>query len=152
MRPEPSSRPPAPGLVQVVADPNVLISAAVTPSGVCAQLLSKLLESPLELVASPLLLAEVERVLWRPRFNLLSPALRASYVEFLRRITRFEADPEGTGGPLVAADPGDAYLLRLTLAGDRRLLVSGDRHLLDLAGDYPIVSPRELLDRLARST
>ena len=148
MQPAPSSRPLASGLVQVVADPNVLISAALTPSGVCAQLVSELLESPLELVASPLLLAEVERVLWRPRFDRLPPALRTSYVEFLRRITSSEADPPPTGGPLVAADPRDDYLVRLTLAGDRRLLVSGDRHLLDLAGDYPIVSPRELLDRL----
>ena len=152
MPPAPSSRPPAPGLVQVVADPNVLVSAAVTPGGVCADLLSKLLEGPLELVASPLLLAEVERVLWRPRFDRLPPALRATCFEFLRRITRLEADPEGTGGHLVAADPRDDYLVRLTLAGDRRLLVSGDRHLLDLAGDYPIVPPRELLDRLARPT
>ena len=148
MPPEPSGSRLAPGLVQVVADPNVLVSAALTPGGVCADLLTKLLESPLELVASPLLLDEVERVLWRPRFDHLPPALRASYVEFLRRITRSEADPPPTGGPLVAADTRDDYLVRLTLAGDRRLLVTGDRHLLDLAGGYPIVSPRELLDRL----
>jgi len=150
MRPEPTSRHPAPGLVQVVADPNVLVSAAVAPDGACAELLSKLLESPLEIVASPLLLDEVERVLRRPRFDLLAPALlRASYVEYLRRIARVEEDPAPTGAHLVNADPGDAYLVRLTLAGDRRLLVSGDQHLLDLAGEYPIVSPRELLDRLA---
>jgi uncharacterized protein len=152
MQPAPSSSHPAAGLVQVVADPNVLVSAALTPGGVCARLVSKLLESPLELVASPLLLAEVERVLWRPRFDRLPPALRASYVEFLRRITRPEADAPPVGAPLVGADPGDDYLVRLTLAGDRRLLVTGDRHLLELAGDYPIVSPRRLLDRLARAT
>jgi predicted nucleic acid-binding protein len=58
MPPAPSSSSPAAGLVQVVADPNVLVAAALTPGGVCAELLSKLLESPLELVASPLLLAE----------------------------------------------------------------------------------------------
>ena len=149
MPPAPSSSSPASGLVQVVADPNVLVSAALTPGGVCADLLARLLEGPLELVASPLLLAEVERVLWRPRFDRLPLALRASYVEFLRRITRSEADPPPTGGPLVAADPRDDYLVRLTLAADRRLLVSGDRHLLELAGGHPIVSPRELLDRLA---
>jgi len=152
MPPAPSGSSPAPGLVQVVADPNVLVSAALTPGGVCADLLSRLLESPLELVASPLLLAEVEWVLRRPRFDRLPPVLRASYVEFLRRITRSEADPRSTGEPLVAADPRDDYLVRLTLAGDRRLLVSGDRHLLELAGEYPIVAPRELLDRLARPT
>jgi len=140
MRPGPSDRHPAPALVRVVADPNVLVSAAVTPSGVCAQLLSRLLESSLEIVASPLLLGEVERVLRRPRFDLLAPALRSSYVEYLRRITRIVEDPPAGGSSLVAADPSDDYLVRLTLAGDR--------HLLDLAGVYPIVSPRELLARL----
>lgn len=149
MRPEPSSRHPAPGLVQVVVDPNVLVSAAVSPSGVCARLLAKLLDSPLEIVASPLLLDEVERVLRRPRFDHLAPALRSSYVAFLHRSARIEEDPAPTGGSLVAADPGDDYLVLLTLAGDRRLLVTGDRHLFDLVGEYPITSPRELLDRLA---
>jgi hypothetical protein len=149
MRPDPSSGHPSPSLVQVVADPNVLVSAAVTPNGACAQLLSKLLESPLQIVASPLLLDEVERVLRRPRFDLLAPALRVSYVEYLRRIARIEEDPPATGVHLVPADPGDDYLVRLTLAGDRRLLVTGDGHLLDLAGEDPIVSPRDLLDRLA---
>ena len=149
MPPAPSSSRLTPGLVQVVADPNVLVSAAVTPNGVCAQILARLLNSPLELVASPLLLDEVERVLWRPRFDQLAPALRASYVAFLHRIARIEEDPVPTEGRLVAADPGDDYLVLLTLAGDRRLLVTGDRHLLDLAGEYPIVSPRELFDRLA---
>ena len=149
MQTEPSSRHPAPGLVQVVPDPNVLISAAVTPNGACAQLLSRLLESPLEIVVSPLLLDEIERVLWRPRFGQIPSALRVSYVEFLRRIAHLEEDITPTGVQLVPADPRDDYLVQLTLAGNRRLLVTGDRHLLDLAGEYLIVSPRELLDRLA---
>jgi putative PIN family toxin of toxin-antitoxin system len=135
--------------VQVVADPNVLVSAVVTPQGVCAELLAKLVESPLGIVVSPLLLDEVERVLGRRRFDRLPAALRAAYIEYLRRITRLEDDPPATRACLVAADPGDDYLVRLTLADSRRLLVTGDRHLLDLAGAYPVVMPRDLLDRLA---
>jgi len=148
MRPEPSSRHPAPALVRVVADPNVLVSAAVTPSGVCAQLLSKLLESSLEIVASPLLLDEVERVLRRPRFDLLAPALRMSYVEYLHRIARIEEDPPASGSPLVATDPGDDYLIALA-AANAALLVSGDEHLLTLADRVPVCSPAAFLARLA---
>lgn len=51
-------------------------------------------------------------------------------------------------GRLVAADPGDDYLVSLALAGVRRLLVSGDGHLLALAGTCPVAPPRDLLDRL----
>ena len=137
-----------PGGVQVVPDPNVLVSAAVTPGGVCAQLLEKLVESPLTIVVSPLLLEEVERVLGRPRFEELGAPLRVGYVQYVQRIAHIEVDPPATEASLVVADPGDDYLVRLTLAHDQRLLVTGDRHLLELASEYPVVSPRELLERL----
>jgi uncharacterized protein len=134
--------------VQLVPDPNVLVSAVVTPGGVCAELVRALDESPLIIVTSPLLLAEVERVLGRPRFSGLPAALRPRYLDFLRRLSTVEDDPPGGGPPLVPADPGDDYLVRLTLAGERRVLVSGDQHLLACADRYPIVAPRAVLDRL----
>jgi putative PIN family toxin of toxin-antitoxin system len=134
--------------VHVVLDPNVLVSAVVTPGGVCARLLGRLVESPIVIVVSPRLLEEVERVLARPRFQAIPAALRAAYVDYLRRSTRVQADPAGEDTILVTADPSDDYLLRLTLADSRRLLVTGDRHLLDLSGPYPIVSPNTLLQRL----
>lgn len=145
----PSSTRRAPSHVQVVADPNVLVSAVVTPRGACAELLGKLVASPLEIVVSPMLLDEVERVLRRRRFADLPTRLRAAYLAYLSRISRLDDDPPAGGAHLVAADPGDDHLLRLTLADDRRLLVTGDRHLLDLADEYPVVAPRDLLERLA---
>lgn len=134
--------------MQVVADPNVLVSAVVTPGGVCARLLDRIVVSPLQLVVSPQLLDEVERVLARPRFAAISPASRAAYVGYLGRIGVVVDDPPAEGASLVAADPGDDYLVRLTLAEDARLLVSGDAHLLALAGTVPVVAPRALLERL----
>jgi predicted nucleic acid-binding protein len=44
-------------------------------------------------------------------------------------------------------DPGDAYLVALAQA-EGAALVSGDRHLLDLAGEQPIYSPRAFLEIL----
>lgn len=137
--------------VQVVPDPNVLVSAAAAPDGVCGKLLDLLARSPLELVTSPLLVAEVSRVLARPTFRAIGDAERAAYLEYVRRIALVEADPPAGGGALVAVDPGDDYLVRLTLAAPERILVSGDPHLLALAGTYPVVSPRALLDRLLAS-
>jgi putative PIN family toxin of toxin-antitoxin system len=134
--------------VQVVADPNVLVSAVVTPGGVCAELLDRLVVSSLQLVVSPQLLDEVDRVLARPRFAAITPASRAAYVRYLERVGVVVDDPPAVGPPLVAADPGDDYLVRLTVAGDARLLVSGDAHLLALAGTVPVVAPRALLERL----
>jgi uncharacterized protein len=139
---------PAPSSVQLVPDPNVLVSAVVTPGGVCAELVRSLDASPLIVITSPLLLAEVERVLARPRFAELPAGLRRRYLDYLRRLSTVEDDPPAGGPPLVPADPGDGYLVRLTLAGERRLLVSGDQHLLACADRYPIVAPRDVLDRL----
>lgn len=45
------------------------------------------------------------------------------------------------------ADPDDDYLAALA-AQERALLVSGDRHLLALADRAPVLTPRDLLDRL----
>jgi putative PIN family toxin of toxin-antitoxin system len=134
--------------VQVVADPNVLVSAVVTPAGVCAELLIRLAASPIRLVVSPLLLAEVRRVLERPRFAAITTEQRARYLGYLASIAVGAEDPAPTGEPLVESDPGDDYLLRLVLGDPSRILVTGDSHLLDLAGTYPIVSPRSLLERL----
>jgi uncharacterized protein len=138
------------GLVQVVADPNVLISAVVTPGGTCARLLAELVSSPVRLVVSPLVLDEVERVLARPKFRAISAAQRTTYIAYLTTIGLAAADPPDDGNTLVARDPGDDYLVRLVQDDPSRILVTCDPHLLELAGTHPVVSPRDLLDRLPR--
>ena len=47
-----------------------------------------------------------------------------------------------------SADRGDDYLLALA-EQERALLISGDQHLLALAGELPILTPRAFLDTLA---
>ena len=133
--------------MQIVPDANVLVSAAVTPEGVCRTLLDALERSPLDIVVSPLLLMEVDRVLQRPRLG----TGETRHLGFLRHVSGLaliEADAPPDPQPLVEADPGDDYLVRLVLAAPDRILVTGDPHLLALAGTYPIVDPRTLLDRI----
>jgi putative PIN family toxin of toxin-antitoxin system len=133
--------------VQIVPDANVLVSAVVTPEGVCGALLGALEGSPLDIVVSPMLLAEVERVLARPKLA-VRPAVRVRFLRHVTGIGLVEADPTPVADVLVEADPGDDYVLRLVLAAPDRILVTGDPHLLTLAGRYPILEPRPLLDRL----
>jgi predicted nucleic acid-binding protein len=49
--------------------------------------------------------------------------------------------------PMRSADPADDYLLA-PAAQEQAALISGDRHLLELAGDLPIFTPREFLGLL----
>ena len=65
---------------------------------------------------------------------------------FLRYAATFKPDPDETA-PIRSRDPGDHYLIALASA-HRVALVSGDRDLLDLAGEIPVLTPRELLDLL----
>jgi len=69
------------------------------------------------------------------------------YVEALAGGAVLVRDPDEV--PAVTADPDDDYLIALAVAAAADALVSGDKHLTDL-GDppVPVLTPRELLDRL----
>lgn len=134
--------------MQVVCDPNVLVSALATPGGVCAELLAELAAAPVQIVTSPRLIAELCRVLDRPRFAHLPQDDIRTFCVHLARVSAVDDDPPAREGDPGSIDPKDDYLIHLTLATPGRLLVTGDRHLLDLAGSVPVVTPRVLLDGL----
>jgi putative PIN family toxin of toxin-antitoxin system len=136
---------------RAVLDPGVLVSALISPNGAPAALLAEARDGGLELVVSPLLLAELEGVLERDKFRrYVSLPTARGYVELLRREGLQAEDPAGPP-PLRCSDPDDDYLVTLA-RGQNAILVSGDRHLLDLADRAPILSPADLLaTREARS-
>jgi putative PIN family toxin of toxin-antitoxin system len=129
---------------RAVLDPGVLVSALITPAAAPAQLLTQARDGGLELIVSPLLLGELEEVLSREKFRrYVDLGVARDYVAQVRRESMHVADPEGPP-PLRSADPDDDYLI--ALAHDQSaIVVSGDRHLLDLADRAPILSPADLL-------
>lgn len=131
---------------RAVLDPGVLVSALITPSGAPAKLVAQAREGALELIVSPLLLRELEDVLGREKFRrYVDKGTAREYVALLRRESLHVVDPEAPP-PLRSADPDDDYLI--ALAHDQSaIVVSGDRHLLDLADRAPILSPADLVAR-----
>jgi uncharacterized protein len=130
---------------RIVLDPGVLVSALITPTGTPAKLLREARAGGFELVASLLLVGELEQVLSREKFRrYVDLETVGEYVDLIRREATMVADPEGEP-PLRCADPDDDYLI--ALAHDQSaILVSGDKHLLDLArGGAPILAPADLL-------
>jgi putative PIN family toxin of toxin-antitoxin system len=131
-----------------VVDPGVLIAALLSPRGAPAEIYRRWLLGDLEIVTSPLLLAELERVLERPKFRpyvSLSEARR--FVALVRRASVL-AEDQPPEGPL-SLDPGDDYLVALARGSAVRHLVSGDRHLLDAGLSNPqVLTPRQLVDML----
>jgi uncharacterized protein len=132
------------GVRRVVLDPGVLVSALITPAGAPARLLREIRGGSLELIVSPLLLEELSDVLGRQKFRRYVPLESArDYVDLLAREAFAAPDPD-TPPPLRSADPDDDYLISLAHS-QNAILVSGDKHLLEIGGGAPILAPADLL-------
>jgi putative PIN family toxin of toxin-antitoxin system len=133
--------------VRAVLDPNVVVSALLSPNGAPARVVREWLDGGYDLVVSPLLLTELERVLGYPKLReRVSKAEAGELVELLRSGADLRADP-GLTPPVRSADPGDDYLIALA-AASQAVLVSGDRHLLSLGDDLPVYSPAQFLEAI----
>lgn len=92
------------------------------------------------------LLHELEAVLMRPYFlDRLTYSDVLAYVRWIgekAELLELPEEPES-----VSADPDDDYLVNLALAWGDILLVSGDRHLLDIEDErVRVLSPRRFWD------
>lgn len=133
--------------MRAVFDPNVLIAALLSRQGAPARLVALWLAGAFELVVSEGLIAELERALGYPKLrDRVGPGEADAAVALLRAGAVVATDP--SVAPPRSEDPGDDYLLALA-EHERAILVSGDRHLLALADQFPVVSPRAFLETLA---
>jgi uncharacterized protein len=136
--------------VRAVLDPNVIISALLTPRGTPARIVRLWLIGAFEFITSESLLAELERALKYPKLrDRIRPSEAQQLVELLRSETEVLEDP--ADAPAVRSpDPADDYLIALA-ESTRAALVSGDRHLLGLRHILPVYAPAEFLALLERS-
>jgi putative PIN family toxin of toxin-antitoxin system len=135
--------------LRVVLDPNVIISALLSPDGAPARVLVAWREGAFELIISPQLLAELRRALAYPKLR--ERVERQDAVALLDWLSRFAtAATDSEDPPASSADRADDYLIALAAASDA-LLVSGDRHLLALAEQLPILSPARFLEQIEPS-
>jgi putative PIN family toxin of toxin-antitoxin system len=132
--------------LKAVFDTNILISAFVFPGGVPEALYRAALERRITLITSPPLLAEFGRVLvekfgWDPVRSEDAVAQVARIGEVVRPAETVE---------VVAEDPADDRVLEAAAAGHANLIVSGDRHLLNLKAwqGVEIVKAAALQERL----
>ena len=133
--------------MRAVLDVNVLISAVLARDGAPARILSRWAAGAFELVVSRKLLQELERALAYPKIRArISAGEAAAFVALLRDAAAELHDDPRDPAPR-SPDHGDDYLLALAEAADV-VLVSGDQHVLGLAPDLPVMSPRAFLDEL----
>ncbi len=136
--------------MKVVLDANVLVSAAIQ-AGPSYRIVARWLdEGALEAVVCPVLLAEVEDVLGRPRIRKrVDSSVARLFMDTVRRIADVVADPES----IVAEtrDPDDDYLVALAREHGADWIVTGDKDLLEWDDQTPpAITPaafEALLDR-----
>lgn len=132
---------------RAVLDPNVLISALLSPSGSPAALVARWLAGEFELVVSEQLLAELRRALAYPKLrSRITDEEATAFIDLLGRTATSVGDPATS--PRRSRDGGDDYLLGLADA-NAAVLVTGDLDLLALAAVLPILSPAAFLKSIA---
>ena len=134
---------------RVVLDTNVLVSA-LGWRGAPYQIFQLCVTGRVSLLASPELLAELERVLSYPKFQFAADTI-SSYLELVMELAVIVRPTFRVS--VVEADDSDNRILECALAGDAEVIVSGDSHLLDLKNfeGIPILPPRSFLDRFSPS-
>jgi putative PIN family toxin of toxin-antitoxin system len=133
---------------RVVLDSNVYVSALLAPTGSPAQIVEKWADGEFDVIVSPLLLGELERVLRRPKFAKSIPAIQIdALLSALPEDGIAVTDPEAQPG--ATPDPGDDYLVALARAAGAECIVSGDTHLTQLRDpDPPVLAPHDFLKSL----
>jgi putative PIN family toxin of toxin-antitoxin system len=135
--------------MRAVLDPNVLVSAVLSRSGTPAGLPRIWLGGGFELVVSPALLAELERVLAYPKIaKRVSSDERQELLHLLRERANVIGDPDSAPS-IRSQDPDDNYLIALAEIA-MAVIVSGDSDLLDLADQIPVHSPAAFLALLSQ--
>jgi len=131
---------------RIVLDCNVFVSALLSPKGSPAQILDRWADGDFDLIVSPLLLTELEKVLSRPKFH---ASIDSVHIDAL--LTGLVEDAvlvdDPSPQPGLTPDPGDDYLVALAQKADAQCIISGDAHLTELAAaSPPVLTPREFLE------
>lgn len=120
--------------MKVVLDTNVLVSGIFFEASPAAQILNFWLEGKFQVFATPAILEEYRQVL--ERFSLLkAPVLEHDWASMLSKACHVL--PDETSPRRISRDPADDKFIFCALHAGAEYLVSGDKDLKVLEGDFP---------------
>ncbi|MFY9316653.1 MAG: putative toxin-antitoxin system toxin component, PIN family [Burkholderiales bacterium] len=139
--------------MRVVLDTNVVASALLW-GGTPERLIQAADDGGLELFTSEALIAELASILQRAKFAAKLAQLNSSPAEVVARYREIADTAEAP--PIEEArlrDPDDAAVLACALGAQADAIVSGDNdlHALGTFQGIPVLSPAQLLQRIAAS-
>ena len=119
-------------LLRIVLDTNIVASGLLW-DGVPARMIDAGLSGKVALFTSRRLLAELTRILRRPKFATAIGASDASVEDFVLGYAEIAAEVTPASiSPVITNDPDDDHVLACALAAQADLIVSGDSDLLNL--------------------
>jgi len=140
--------------MRLVLDTNTLVSALLSPHGPPRRLLDDARAQVFELCSSPVLMAELLDVVSREKFAGRFAQAGLTPLGIVAEIRRLAIVAAPTSVPrVIASDSDDDHVLACALAGNADLIVSGDKHLRSLGGEYQgirIVTPAEAVRLICR--
>ena len=119
--------------MHIVIDTNVLISAALSPDGVPAKLLAKVLTDH-RVVFTTDTFAELESRLWKPKFDrYINIQERKAVLHDLSAAAIWVEVPQSIANATYSRDAEDDMFIQAAIAAEAILLVTGDQDSLVLA-------------------
>lgn len=139
-------------MLRVVIDTNVLVSNILSKAGTPSKVIDTWRAQKFSLITSEAAIQELQSTLEKlhrsKKYSIPDEDI-AEFTEMLRKNGQpISALPNVTGA--IPADPDDEKFLAMAMEGDASIIVSGDKHLLDLK-EYQgitILTPRQFLDSL----
>lgn len=117
----------------IVIDTNVIISAALSPDGVPAKLLAKVLTDH-QLVFTSATFAELESRLWKPKFDrYINLEERKAVLHDMSAAAIWVDVPQDIADARYCRDADDDMFIHAAIAAKATLLITGDQDLLVLA-------------------
>lgn len=139
--------------MRLVIDTNVIVAGLAYPSGPPGRILAAWRSGALNVVLSPWILTECERVLPRlGAYTRMPPADIRNLIEKLAIDTEIVNPDAASLSIAVAAgvrDVADEPVLAALLASGAEWLVTDDKDLLALADRHPIITPAKFCERHA---
>lgn len=140
-------------MIRVVLDTNEYVSALIQPSGLPAKILQAWRNRQIQLITSPSIQEEIERVLHYSKIQKKYHLTEADIRDFLRIIAvETLATHDKITIDVVQEDPTDNKFLACAVEGKADYIVSGDRHLLRIEKyrGIKILKPSAFLQELKK--
>lgn len=132
-------------ILKVVIDTNVIVSALLF-GGTPGELIPLWQNNRIHPLVSREIIDEYIRVLAYPKFELTEKEIQ--YLVYQQLLPYFQVVKTQPGQVIVQTDPFDDKFIRCALAGNSKIIVSGDIHLLSLTvyQDIHILSPSQYIE------